>query len=680
MASGIRGITVEINGNTKKLIDALKETGKETKDIKAELAQVDRLLKLDPSNTELLAQRQELLAQAVEATRTRLDALRQAEKQMEAGFAANAAWEEAFAPLRAEIEETETAMRRLSRQMAQAQADLEAGDISAEAYEKLEAEFERLEARSKELSQAKRDLDAQFENGHISGEEYRKYQRDVAASAQELQKLERQFAASESGLERFSQAAREGKSGLEQLSQAAQQSSSAVGKAADAVAPLSAAAAGIVTAAVAAAERTEELRTDLSKLDNNARLAGVGVDKARAACDAFQVASDELDSSVEATSNLLQAGFTESNLQKAVEGLAGAALSFPDTLKIESLADSLQETLATGQATGQFAELMDRAGLGADNLTKALEGCTTEAQRQTVAMSYLAASGMEDAYQAWIQNNQALVESKQAHLDMQMAMAMVGEAVQPLISSGLGVLADILSRIAGAFASLSPQTQAFIVRLLLLTAALAPILKLVSSIFGAVSNVSQGLGAMGDIAAMFSAGGGNKVYLTFLKWAGIIVVVVALITALVAAISVLTGKGDEMSRTMDSLGGSVGNMTGSLQGGNIPRYASGTDYHPGGLALVGEQGAELLSLPRGSKVWSNGETRRMLDPDGTPPPAGNGDTDALLRALEQGFSRVVRAVQEKDMNTYLDGTRLSRSIGRKQEWLNQTQGTSLVRG
>ena len=41
-----------------------------------------------------------------------------------AGFAANAAWEEAFAPLRAEIEETETAMRRLSRQMAQAQADL----------------------------------------------------------------------------------------------------------------------------------------------------------------------------------------------------------------------------------------------------------------------------------------------------------------------------------------------------------------------------------------------------------------------------------------------------------------------------------------------------------------------------------------------------------------------------
>lgn len=66
--------------------------------------------------------------------------------------------------------------------------------------------------------------------------------------------------------------------------------------------------------------------------------------------------SGETDSSVEAVSNLLQAGFTESNLQKAVEGLANAATTFPDTIKIESLADSLQETIATGEATGQFAE------------------------------------------------------------------------------------------------------------------------------------------------------------------------------------------------------------------------------------------------------------------------------------------------------------------------------------
>lgn len=107
-------------------------------------------------------------------------------------------------------------------------------------------------------------------------------------------------------------------------------------------------------------------------LENNARQAGVGVDATKKAFEDLYVVSGETDSSVEAVSNLLQSGFTESNLQKAVEGLANAATTFPDTIKIESLADSLQETIATGSATGQFAELLDRMGIGAETFRKAL--------------------------------------------------------------------------------------------------------------------------------------------------------------------------------------------------------------------------------------------------------------------------------------------------------------------
>ena len=81
---------------------------------------------------------------------------------------------------------------------------------------------------------------------------------------------------------------------------------------------------------------TEEFRADLSLLDNNARQAGVGIDAARQAFMDFNTVSGETDSSIEAVSNLLQAGFTESNLQIAVEGLANAAATFPDTLKIET--------------------------------------------------------------------------------------------------------------------------------------------------------------------------------------------------------------------------------------------------------------------------------------------------------------------------------------------------------
>ena len=52
--------------------------------------------------------------------------------------------------------------------------------------------------------------------------------------------------------------------------------------------------------------------------------------------------------------------------------------------------------------------------------------------------------------------------------------------------------------------------------------------------------------------------------------------------------------------------------TSSITGGNIPQYATGTKFHPGGLAIVGERGPELVNLPRGSKVDTASETQEKL--------------------------------------------------------------------
>lgn len=93
-------------------------------------------------------------------------------------------------------------------------------------------------------------------------------------------------------------------------------------------------------------------------LDQNARAAGVGLGTTREAMQKLNTVSGETDSSIEAVSNLLAAGVPENRLQEAVEGLANAAITFPDTVKIESLADSLQETLATGEATGSLQKCL----------------------------------------------------------------------------------------------------------------------------------------------------------------------------------------------------------------------------------------------------------------------------------------------------------------------------------
>ena len=69
MASRIKGITVEIGGDTTKLQTALQGVNKEIKNTQSQLKDVEKLLKLDPGNTELLAQKQRLLSDAIGETK-----------------------------------------------------------------------------------------------------------------------------------------------------------------------------------------------------------------------------------------------------------------------------------------------------------------------------------------------------------------------------------------------------------------------------------------------------------------------------------------------------------------------------------------------------------------------------------------------------------------------------------
>ena len=76
VANRIKGITVEIGGDTTKLQTALKGVNGEIKNTQAQLKDVEKLLKLDPGNTELLAQKHKLLGQAVEETKGKLTTLK----------------------------------------------------------------------------------------------------------------------------------------------------------------------------------------------------------------------------------------------------------------------------------------------------------------------------------------------------------------------------------------------------------------------------------------------------------------------------------------------------------------------------------------------------------------------------------------------------------------------------
>lgn len=82
MAKRIQGITIEIDGDTTKLSSSLKNVDKSLNSTKSDLRDVEKLLKLDPRNTDLLAQKQKLLGDAIKNSRERLDKLKEAAEQL----------------------------------------------------------------------------------------------------------------------------------------------------------------------------------------------------------------------------------------------------------------------------------------------------------------------------------------------------------------------------------------------------------------------------------------------------------------------------------------------------------------------------------------------------------------------------------------------------------------------
>lgn len=124
MASRIRGITVEIGGDTTGLEKALQSVNKSLRDTQSQLKDVERLLKLDPSNTELLSQKQKLLAQSISDTKQKLEALKTAQEQAKQQLDSGDLGKDKYDALQREIIETEQELEKLVKQAGEANTAL----------------------------------------------------------------------------------------------------------------------------------------------------------------------------------------------------------------------------------------------------------------------------------------------------------------------------------------------------------------------------------------------------------------------------------------------------------------------------------------------------------------------------------------------------------------------------
>ena len=141
MANRIKGITVEIGGDTTKLSKALEGVNKNIKNTQTQLKDVQKLLKLDPSNTELLSQKHKLLADAVKATKEKLETLKTAAEQANTALANGDISQEQYDALQREIIETEQELQNLQREAEASSTALaklgQAGEMLEKAGDKI---------------------------------------------------------------------------------------------------------------------------------------------------------------------------------------------------------------------------------------------------------------------------------------------------------------------------------------------------------------------------------------------------------------------------------------------------------------------------------------------------------------------------------------------------------------
>lgn len=177
-------------------------------------------------------------------------------------------------------------------------------------------------------------------------------------------------------------------------------------------------------------EGTRESRRQLSYLNQNAKSMGLPFDEVEDTLYRVAAITGDIEGAYEGVNNLINTGFSAKEIADAAELLTAAAIKWPETMKFEGMAESLQETVATKNAVGAYAELLERMGIDLEVVNKALEKTKDSEAAQDVALSFLANRGLEQHLAEYQVLNETMIAAEDATLRLDAAWAQFGGTVE----------------------------------------------------------------------------------------------------------------------------------------------------------------------------------------------------------------------------------------------------------
>lgn len=330
---------------------------------------------------------------------------------------------------------------------------------------------------------------------------------------------------------------------------------------------VSTAAVGLAGAVAATVPATAEYRKIMASLESSSELAGYSAEETEQIYRSLYGVLADDQTAATTTANLQALGLSQEQLQNMLNGTIGAWAKYGDSIPIDGLAESINETAKTATVTGTFADVLNWAGTSEDAFNAKLANCRNESERANLIMQELANQGLMQAGQKWQENNANLVAGNQATADFQQATAELAETVAPIVTQITQIVAGLLEK----FNALPPSTQRIIGVIVLLTAALGPALSGIGSMTTGVGSLMNGLGKLSPIIK--AVWGVMKAHPFF--------AVISAITLLVTGLTTLYNKfkwfRDLVDPILDWFSDKVSKLGGFLEGifGSTSKKSSG---------------------------------------------------------------------------------------------------------
>ena len=210
------------------------------------------------------------------------------------------------------------------------------------------------------------------------------------------------------------------------------------------------ASAGLVTAFLATAETSKEWIANMNKLESAAVDAGRSTEDAKKQFTEFYGILGDETAAVTTVNNLSAIGMSEENLASITNSMTGIWAKYGDSIPLDGLAESINETSRVAQVTGNLADALNWAGVNEDTFNEQLAACSTEAERQQLIVDTL--NGVYgELGKTYAEQNANIIESNKATAEMNHVLAEVGNTAMPVMTAlkltGASILTDLMPNI-----------------------------------------------------------------------------------------------------------------------------------------------------------------------------------------------------------------------------------------